>query len=217
MELLSRKAPLTVPEDVQRRLNLWKGLGALFLVGLWGYFGFVKNAEVPVLMFLDIAVHEVGHKVFSPFGEVTMLMMGSGSQMLFPLLLGLYFGIFRRDLVAWGICWAWAAGAFADAARYIGDATQGSLMLLGSSGPDTLGDWERIFGPEHWDKMYLADVWARNVHTWGLVVWFAALGLVLGGIWWNYRKLRETDRPGVGVEARSPRAAAPVAPEDIWR
>jgi hypothetical protein len=223
MDLVSSK-PVPLPEDVQRRLNVWKGIGALVLVGIWGYFGFIRNAEVPVLMFLDIAVHEVGHKVFSPFGETAMLMMGSGSQMLFPLIVGLIFGLWKRDLIAWGICWAWSANAFADSARYMADATQGQLALMGA-GPDALGDWERIFGPEHWDKLYLADRWAHNVRTWGALIWCAALGLTLGGIIWNAKKLRDAERgePEGGrergpVPTSEPSAPlAPLTPEEMWR
>jgi hypothetical protein len=219
MELLSARNQVELPEDLQRRLNLWKGVGALVLVGLWGYFGFIRNTEVPVLQFLDIAVHEVGHRVFSPFSETTMLMMGSGSEMLFPLLVGLVFGIWKRDLIAWGICWAWAAGAFADSARYMADAVQGSAVLLGG-GPEALGDWERIFGPEHWDKMYLADRWAHNTRMWGALIWFVALGLVLGGMWWNWHRLHgrrsgthRTTRP----TSKPSHPSAPVDPDEMWR
>jgi hypothetical protein len=201
----TRTRPITLPDDIQSRLNLWKGAGALGLVFLWGWFGFVKGAEVPVLQFLDVAVHEIGHRVFAPFGEITMLMMGSGSEMLFPLLLGvLVFGVWKRDLIAWGICWAWAAGAFADAGRYMADATQGQMALLGGGGPDAMGDWERIFGPEHWDKLYLADRWAHTVHTWGLLIWFASLGLVLSGIVLNAKKMREAARAARAAQWERP-------------
>jgi hypothetical protein len=214
----SSKSAVPLPEHVQRRLNLWKGAGALILVGLWGYFGFIKDAEVPVLQFLDIAVHELGHRVFSPFGETTMLMMGSGSEMLFPFAVGLVFGIWKRDLIAWGICWAWAASACADSARYMADATQGQLALLGGTGPDAMGDWERVFGPEHWDKLYLADDWARNVHTWGLVLWFVALALVLTGIAWNWRRLHEAERPAAPRPTAKPsKPLAPMSSDDMWR
>ena len=200
---------MPLPDDIQFRLTMWKGLGALALVSLWGWFGYVKGAEVPVLQFMDIAVHEIGHRVFAPFGEVTMLMMGSGSEMLFPLLVGLLvFGLWKRDLIAWGICWAWAAGAFADASRYMADATQGRLALLGGSGPDSMGDWERIFGPEHWDKLYLADRWAHNVHTWGLVVWCASLALVIGGIGLSWKKMRDADRAAKAAQWQRPKFTA---------
>ena len=66
------------PEDIQRRLDIWKAVGALLLCAIYGWFALVKDAQVPVLVFLDIAVHEVGHKLFSPFGELIMLIMGTG-------------------------------------------------------------------------------------------------------------------------------------------
>jgi hypothetical protein len=216
MGSLTIGSDVELPEDLQRRLNLWKGVGALFLVALWGYFGFIRNAEVPVLQFLDIAVHEVGHKVFSPFGETTMLMMGSGSEMLFPLVVGVAFGIWKRDLIAWGICWAWAASAFADASRYMADAVQGSLALLGGA-PDGLGDWERIFGPEHWDKLYLAEPWAHNTRTWGVLIWFAALGLVIGGMWWNWHRLQARERLERGELHATAKPSGPLAPIDDER
>jgi hypothetical protein len=219
MGTLSVRSDVALPDDLQRRLNLWKGVGALGLVALWGYFGFIRNAEVPVLQFLDIAVHEMGHKVFSPFSETTMLMMGSGSQMLFPLAVGLVYGVWKRDLIAWGICWAWAASAFADASRYMADAVQGSLVLLGGT-PDGLGDWERIFGPEHWDKMYLAEPWAHNTRVWGEIIWFASLGLVLGGMWWNWHRLQADERRERGPVRATVEPSRPLAPiddEQMWR
>jgi hypothetical protein len=211
----TRARPVSLPDDIAFRLTLWKGIGALGLVSLWGWFGFIKGAEVPVLQFLDVAVHEIGHKVFAPFGEVTMLMMGSGSEMLFPLLLGLLvFGLWKRDLIAWGICWGWAAGAFADASRYMADATQGQLALLGGTGPDAMGDWERVFGPEHWDKLYLADRWAHTVHFLGLLVWFASLALVVGGIGWSWKKMQDADR--AAEAARWQRPAYAPDPRRSW-
>ena len=84
------------------------------------------------------------------------------------------------------------------------DATQGQLALLGGSGPDSMGDWERIFGPEHWDKLYLADRWARDVHMWGLLVWFASLALVVGGIGWSWKKMQDADRAAKAAQWQRP-------------
>ena len=139
-----------LPDDIQRRLDTWKAVGALGVCAFYGWFAIVKNVQVPVLVFLDIAVHEIGHKVFSPFGNLIMLIMGTGTQILFPLVVGLVFGIWKRNVIAWGICWAWAAGAMCDGARYIYDAPRGEMMLLGAG--DGLGDWSKILGPEHFDN-----------------------------------------------------------------
>ena len=90
-----------LPDDVQRRLDALKAVGALGVCAIYGWFAIVKNVQVPVLVFLDVAVHEVGHKVFSPFGNLIMLIMGTGTQILFPLIVGIVFAIWKRDLIAW--------------------------------------------------------------------------------------------------------------------
>ena len=205
-----------LPEDIQRRLNIWKAAGALGVCALYGWFSIVRDAETPVLEFLDVAVHEVGHKLFSGFGELIMLIMGSGFQILFPFVLGIVFAIWKRNLIAWGVCWAWSANAMCDAARYIYDAPRGELMLLGAS--DGLGDWSRILGPEHYDKLYLADRLAANVRTAGIVTWFLAVGLVVFALVRDARAIRrgsseETPR----ATAKPSGALAPVADVDMWR
>ena len=204
-----------LPEDIQRRLTIWKAVGALGVCAVYGWFAIVKNTQVPVLVFLDIAVHEIGHKLFAPFGNLIMLMMGTGTQILFPLLLGMVFAVWRRDLVAWGICWAWAASAMCDGARYIYDAPRGELMLLGAS--DGLGDWSKILGPEHFDKLYLADRLAAIVRTVGIVTWFAAVAIVVWAIAWNVRGVRRaTAMETSAVTAKPSGALAPVSDLDMW-
>jgi hypothetical protein len=216
---------VVLPEEIQRRLNVWRSVGALALCALWAWFGFVKEAEVPILQYLDIAVHEVGHMIFRPFGEFTMLIMGSGTEVLFPFVVGLVFLVWKRDLIATGICWAWSASAAADASRYIADATQGSLALLGG-GPDAMGDWERVLGLEHLDKLALADDYAARVRTVGLLLVVVAFSLVVAGIVWNQRKAHALDptrrvpvapRMHVPVRAKPMKPVQPVAPEDMWR
>ena len=154
-----------LPEDIQRRLNAWTAVGALGVCAIYGWFAIVKDAQVPVLVFLDIAVHEVGHTLFSPFGDLMMLIMGTGFQILFPFVAGLLFGIWKRNLIAWGVCRAWSANAMCDGARYIYDAPRGELTLLGAG--DGLGDWSKILGPQHFDKLYLADRLAAQLRMLG--------------------------------------------------
>ncbi len=207
---------VTLPQDIQRHLDVWKGVGALLLCALYGWFALVRNTETPILQFLDIAVHEVGHKLFSPFGELIMLIMGSGWQVLFPVLLGVVFAVWQRNLIAWGICWAWAANAMSDAARYIYDAPRGELMLLGYSGG--LGDWSRILGPEHFDKLYLADRLAADVRAAAFVTWFAAVGIIVYAL---VRTTTAARRDKASTQdrrtARPSSALAPVGEVDMWR
>jgi hypothetical protein len=169
-----------------------------------------------VLVFLDIAVHEVGHKLFSPFGDLIMLIMGTGFQVLFPFVVGLVFGIWKRNLVAWGVCWAWSASAMCDGARYIYDAPRGELMLLGAG--DGLGDWSKILGPEHFDKLYLADRVAAQLRTIGIVTWFVGVGLIVFSLVASVlRNRRAVAAQAVRATAKPSGMLSPVGDVDMWR
>lgn len=211
-------APVKLREDIERRLTVFKAAGALLLIAVWGWFALVKNDQTPVFVYLNIAVHESGHVLFRPFGELTMLIMGSGFEVLFPFAVGFVFLIRKRDIVSTAVSWGWSAGALASAATYIADADDGRLALLGATGPDTAGDWERILGEQFFDKVYLADSIAGTVRTFGFVLWFVALGLAAWVIVWNRRQERaaiEVSRPRATVTPSSPLPA--LDDEQMWR
>jgi hypothetical protein len=211
-------APVQLPDDIQRRLNVYRAAGALALIAIWGWFALVKNDQTPIFVYFNIAVHETGHVLFRPFGELTMLIMGSGFEVLFPLGVGVYFLLRKRDPISTAICWGWAASALASAATYIADADDGRLALLGATGPDAAGDWERILGAEFFDKVALADPIAGTVRSFGFVLWFVALGLAAWAIAKNRRLERAggpADRARVTAEPRTP--LAPVDDERMWR
>ena len=210
------RAPVPLPGDIQRRLNGYKAVGALLLIAVWGWFALVKNDQTPIFVYLNIAVHETGHVLFRPFGELTMLIMGSGFEVLFPFAVGVVFLLRKRDLVSTAVCWGWAASALASAATYIADADDGRLALLGATGPDAAGDWERILGEQFFDKVYLADSIGATVRTFGYVLWVVAIGLAL----WAIVKSRLPERE----ERHAPRPRAkPSAPlpaldaDQMWR
>jgi len=211
-------APVKLADDIERRLTAFKAAGALLLIAVWGWFALVKNDQTPIFVYLNIAVHETGHVLFRPFGELTMLMMGSGFEVLFPLAVGIYFLLWKRDLVATAVSWGWAASALASAATYIGDADDGRLALLGATGPDAAGDWERILGAEFFDKVFLADRIAGTVRAVGFLLWIVALGLAVWAIVRN-RQLEKAAAAGAGprvtAEPRTP--IAPVDDEHMWR
>lgn len=210
-------APIPLPDDIQRRLNVYKAGGALLLIAVWGWFALVKSDQTPIFVYLNIAVHETGHVLFRPFGELTMLVMGSGFEVLFPLAVGAFFLVRRRDPISTAVAWGWAASALASAATYIGDADDGRLALLGA-GPDTAGDWERILGEEFFDKVYIADRIAGIVRSAGFVLWIVALGLAVWAIVRNRqleRAATATPTPRATAEPRAP--LAPVDDETMWR
>jgi hypothetical protein len=211
-------APVPLPDDIQRRLNVYKAAGAVLLIAVWGWFALIRNDQTPIFVYLNIAVHETGHVLFRPFGELTMLMMGSGFEVLFPFAVGAYFLVRKRDLVATAVAWGWAASALASAATYIGDADDGELALLGATGPDAAGDWERVLGVEFFDKMFLADRIAGVVRTIGFVLWIVAIGLAVFAI----VQTRQLARTEVAAPKGRPNAVprvplVPVDDEHMWR
>jgi hypothetical protein len=215
MDIHSR---VELPDDIQRRLTVYKAAGAVLLISVWGWFALVRSDQTPVLVYLNIAVHEAGHVLFRPFGELVMLIMGSGFEVLFPFAVGLYY-LIRRDLVATSICFGWAASALASAATYIADADDGRLALLGATGPDSAGDWERILGEEFFDKVYLADRIAGMVRNVGFVLWFAAIGIAVSSIVWNLRR-GSAERAAAGRGRPRQVTAGPLAAvtdEQMWR
>ncbi|MGZ8578914.1 MAG: hypothetical protein ACXWWX_05220 [Actinomycetota bacterium] len=213
MALLART---DLPEELQRRLTVYRASGALVLIAVWGWFALVRNDPTPVFVYLNIAVHETGHVLFRPFGELPMLIMGSGFEVFFPLLAGAAFLAWKRDVVAAAVCWGWAASALASAATYIADADDGALMLLGG-GPDGAGDWERILGEGYFDAVYMADRIAVPVRTAGYVLWFVAMGVAV----WAIVADRRAERAAAGpTRAAAAKAVAPqpqVSDEQMWR
>jgi hypothetical protein len=211
-------APVRLPDDIQRRLNVYKAAGALLLIAVWGWFALVKNDQTPVFVYLNIAVHETGHVLFRPFGELTMLIMGSGFEVAFPLGVGAYFLLRRRDLVSTAVCWGWAASALASAATYIADADDGRLVLLGAAGPDAAGDWERILGEGFFDKVFLADRIAGVVRAFGFGLWLVAIGLAVWAVVGN-RRIERAAAGGTRPRATAePRGLLPaVDDEQMWR
>jgi hypothetical protein len=206
-----------LPEHLERRLVAYKAAGAIVLIGVWGWFALVRGDQTPVFVYLNIAVHEVGHVVFRPFGELVMLVMGSGSEVLFPLLVGVYFLLRRRDAVAGAVCFGWCASALASAATYIADADDGLLPLLGATGPDAAGDWERILGQEFFDRLFLADRLAGVVRTAGFVLWFAALGLAVVTLVRNARRAAEAAGPGRPRPSATPsRPLETLSDDEMW-
>ena len=184
----------------------WHYLAVIAFTGVCAWFVFHLEQRPPGLTYMDVAVHEVGHLLFQPFGELTMLMMGSGTQIAFPFALAAFFLAFRHDLLTGSVLLAWAGEACGDAAVYVADAPFGELPLLGGSGE---GDWTRIFGPEHFSRMHLADEYARNLRVVGALLMLAAVGVALAGLW---RLHHPTE-----LRVRRPVAAPPVSGAEMWR
>jgi hypothetical protein len=199
-----------IGDDLQRRLDLWKGVGAVVWCAVLGWIALVRGQRVPVLGFADVATHELGHVVWWQLthNELVMLVMGNGTQVLVPLLAGIAFFVVRRNWIALGMCLAWCAAAIADTAVYVYDAPRGELTLMGfgglGDGDQALGDWARVLGPEHLDKLYLADRWAADLRLLAVLVWIAAVAVIGVGLAITVERVRRDRRTAVPTAAPAP-------------
>ena len=169
---------------------------------VWGWFALVQHDQTPIFVYLNIAVHETGHVLFRPFGEPPMLIMGSGFEVLFLLAVGAHFPARRRNPVAAAVCGD-GRRALASAATYIADADDGRLALLGATGPDAAGDWERILGASSSTRCTSPTGIAAKVRVLGFVLWFASLGLAAWAI------VRNTRGPATGPRRTAVRPPRP--------
>ena len=100
---------------------------------------------------VTFGVHELGHVVFSPFGEFLGFAGGSIAQFLAPLAAGLGFlfwqreGEPQRDYFAFAVAGSWLSFSLYNLATYIGDARRQLLPLLGLSS-DPQHDWAYLLG-----------------------------------------------------------------------
>jgi hypothetical protein len=109
-----------------------------------------EYGEVPLLSDLDLAVHEFGHILFTPFGETMMVLGGSLTQVAFPLIFAGYFlwaRDSRRDVHAAMACLWWTSINMLGVAIYAADARHGQMMLVNGQTGQEGGphDWTILF------------------------------------------------------------------------
>jgi hypothetical protein len=190
------------PDDAPRPLWQWAAGGCLLL--LFGWSAFVRGVRVPLLGWIDLAIHEFGHLATAFLPEVANAMMGNGVQTLLPLALAGVFALRERDLLGAVVCLGWAATTAQDASVYIADAPHQRLQLIGG-----YHDW--AFALAELDRLHQAEAIARLVWTGGLLLWIVAAAGCAAGAWLEPR-LRGT-APATPVAPVAPAGPAnPVAP-----
>jgi hypothetical protein len=177
-------------------LHLALGIGgALFLL----FWPFALDRRVPLLGWVDLGFHELGHMLAIPLGTVVHFLAGSGTQMAVPLGLAVYFWVRQRDHMSAGLMMAWAAAAWQDVSVYIADAPFERLQLIG-------GDHDWAFLLHRWDALDQASGIASMVKFTGLMIGLAGIGVIVAPLWAAWRaRARAED-----IEERF--ADAPVRP-----
>lgn len=105
---------------------------------------------------VHLVFHEAGHAITAMLTDnrTAVVFMGSGLQVLFPLIVAGAFYFVNKDAFAAALGLWWAGHAALDVAPYIGDARLLNLELLtGGTGKEVEGhDWEYLL--EHWGVLH---------------------------------------------------------------
>jgi hypothetical protein len=157
---------------------------------LWLYFVYVWVQHVREPQYwclfdgLNLGIHEFGHYLFGPFGDLTGAYGGSLLQCLVPVM-GVLMFLRQRDYFAITIAFGWLATNQFDVAVYVGDAVAKRLQLVTPGGGEPIHDWNYI----------LATLgWLRHTETLARLHWIAGHAsmtvCVMGGAWVLWRMIR---------------------------
>jgi hypothetical protein len=110
--------------------------GALTAVlAVYGLFLLFHPQHYGWLDAVDLAIHETGHLVFAPFGDVITALGGTLLQLLLPAAFAVYFTR-RGDGHAASVAWWWVAQNLWNVSVYVGDALAQELPLVGGGEHD---------------------------------------------------------------------------------
>jgi hypothetical protein len=148
---------------------LWRDVGGAVACAALGLVAFAGGGGVPLLQWIDLALHEFGHVATYALPGLVTAMMGSVAQVAIPLAIAAYFA-WRRELVSAMLCLAWAGTSAREVAVYVADAPYERLELIGG-----IHDWAYALGPEHLDALDRAGAVAAVVHGAGVAMVVAAV------------------------------------------
>ena len=121
---------------------------------------------------VNLAVHEAGHLLFSPFGDIPGVLGGSLFQVIIPAVFAGYF--FRsRQRFSGAMTLAWVAQSMVNVSVYIKDARAQDLPLLG--GESSIHDWWYLL--INWDLLQFDLQIGGVVHLLAGMLFFVALGM----------------------------------------
>jgi len=130
---------------------------------------------------LNLGIHELGHFVFSPFGEFLEAAGGTLLQIIAPLV-GAAMFYRQRDWFAISFAIAWMGTNFLAIAPYAADARDRVLPLVTPGPGDPIHDWYYMLSRLGW--LRFDDLIGRSLRMVGIL----AMGLgITAGAWLVWR------------------------------
>lgn len=129
-----------LPEWTQ--VPFWQFLLLTLVIGFVCWATLISESGwVPVLDSANLVFHEAGHVVFGLLGSTFGLYGGTLGQLLFPLVVSVRYWR-RRETLPFSLGVIWLLENLLNIARYLGDAREQVLPLVGGGEHD----WTQILG-----------------------------------------------------------------------
>lgn len=165
--MLDQEVPQpTPPPRYTQELILW------ILACLYTFYRLNWSSPFAFSHHLHLPIHEAGHLLFTPFGEVMHFLGGSLFQVAFPLVFVGSF-VLRRDLFSAFLVLLWSGDSLIDVSFYVADAYDQALPLIGGE-----HDWAYLLGVI--DKVHYASQLGHAVWWWGALTMLAGC---IGAAW----------------------------------
>jgi hypothetical protein len=122
---------------------------------------------------ITLGVHEAGHIVFAPFGELLSVAGGSIMQLAAPVIVAALF-LRQREYFGITVALAWLSMSLSNLATYIGDARAQDLPLVSIGNGDPIHDWHFLLG--HFGMLAQDHALARLARFLSVVALLFAIG-----------------------------------------
>jgi hypothetical protein len=127
------------------RGRMWLPRALLLAYLVYADFRLFRDTESSTMFSgITLAFHEMGHVIFSFAGHFIGSLMGSGMQVLIPVIVIIFF-VRQPDYFGVGVGGFWLSFSLFELARYVGDARRMELPLVGFT-DDPEHDWHYLLG-----------------------------------------------------------------------
>ena len=113
-----------------------------------GWRHFADSEYGSIFSGITLAIHELGHVIFGPFGEWLAVAGGSITQLAAPLAVAAIM-LRQRDYFGVAVGGAWLSMSLSNLAVYVADARAEALPLYSLGGGDPIHDWNYLLGSLH--------------------------------------------------------------------
>jgi len=125
---------------------------------------------------ITLAFHEMGHVIFAFAGHFICAFMGSGTQVLIPIIVIIVF-LRQPDYFGTAVGGFWLSFSLFELANYVADARAEELPLVSLGSGDPEHDWHYLLGRMH--MLHLDTTFGFLIRIGATVIGLASLALAV--------------------------------------